>query len=289
VFFTLVALGFAIYSLVRIGSDAEWWGVCAISLVWFMICWRSLKRGRKDKNYLQVVVSVCFILTAVASGLYSLTHINNDAGRDWWGFFLMSILWIVVCNHSAGKDRKDRKVAKQLKEEPPNSRSEAMQTITKRIEGNAEYQILLWTSAVASLSAVLLWMWALDGGVESTDKALFSMAVLFCVSMCFYFSKLMRDKADLGKSRIVTPAMKKTVPYQVLSVALVLLSIGSLVAVIIGLPVDLPFRLFLLSGSGLVISDTFFLSKLMRDQQDLQEIMLQYHPASRADDETGLP
>jgi len=148
-----------------------------------------------------------FFVVAVTFACYSLA-----VAVEWHGFFIVSLLWVMVSSFLASKAVRDRDFAKKTTSRLVETDSEQLPDIMWACTKSPVYQIVVWSSAVFAVGTTLIFMWSWDeDNMEPVMKGFFSLCVFFGQGSTFHLGKLLHDRSDPIKAR----ELQENIPFQV--------------------------------------------------------------------------
>merc|ERR1712025_313025 len=173
---------------------------------------RSMQIFLPTKEYVAQVIM--FFAASLICAVFSLTQVQVKPA--WYGFGLLSLIWLLVASLCLSKSVRDRRDA--------NAWALSTSTHVKQMQikhvlnvcaGSLEYRVLVWVAFVTALFFIMFFIWA--GWIELAieRRGLLSICIIFSVTSCFHIAKLVRDRADPAKYA----DLQKQLPYQAMIVA----------------------------------------------------------------------
>jgi hypothetical protein len=231
--------------------------------------WNTLSAGNTARpTFAYFVQVVAFFILAFGLSVYSLAT-SVATLVEWRGFYAMSLLWSTVsalCLSKAVRDRSDSSISAKL---PVESQAAHLPELLQICKATIEYKIFVWASALLAVGAMLGIVWTWDAEVMAIErKGFITTCVLWCEVSSFHLAKLVRDRADPLRAK----ELRLQLPFQVLVVASSISSFAVLLGGIVSMPLSTPKKVFLVVGSGFMLTTAFFLAKHVRDHFELGRI-----------------
>lgn len=213
---------------------------------------------------LQVFV---FFIASLTSSVYSLAQLQVQSA--WYGFGLLSLIWLLVASLCISKSMRDRRDANAWASTPTTHlRQMQMKHVLNVCAGSLEYRVMVWLAFIAALFFVMFFIWA--GWIELAieRKGLLSISIVFSVTSCFHMAKLVRDRADSAKYA----DLQKQLPYQAMIVASFAASLLIPLVAIFSMNLEKEKMLFLLVGLLMTVNTTLNVAKTVRDKQEMVKL-----------------